>query len=444
MEDFNSLLQAEFGLVSRRLRGMAMISRGIVPNLVISQKFVDRVVKAAQGFIEDETGESMVGLVIDTDEPETMPTMYVLDTISPDDSVIRRSHMFEQGDEMQQDIFFWLLENWTSYQEIGRDMEGKEIRDEWRDELKHLGDWHKQPGFMIQPSGGDLATALRFMEDEENQFEFLLVPIVTLGHASVTSEEGAQVNYFTVPMNDGTSLRMDWWFIHRDVRVFQPITPKIVPTDELPVLTPYPWHILRRELLDEELGLLQDDGKFLLATNAIFWEADGDLPLEICFIVGIPDSMNVFLVITDWNYPDVKPRVRLADFTGVDATQYVYDIFSDLWEKSDGAVEPTDFEWDSESSYIVDYLAMIEKEMGIRGDRPMPWDRDSLDPVNIAVEIEGDTTEEAVDSNGAVDETDIEAKQDDVKAETDTVENDESDDATVEETESDEGEEETI
>ncbi len=438
MEDLGSLLQAEFGLLSRRLRGMAMISRGIVPNLVISQQFVDRVVKAAQGFIEDETGESMVGLVVDTDEPETMPTMYVLDAISPDDSVIRRSHMFEQGDEMQQDIFFWLLENWTTYQEIGRDMTGKPIRDEWREELKHLGDWHKQPGFMIQPSGGDLATALRFMEDEENQFEFLLVPIVTLGHPSVTSEEGAQVNYFTVPMNDGTSLRMDWWFIHRDVRVFQPITPKIVPTDELPVLTPYPWHILRRDLLDEELGLLQDDGKFLLATNAIFWEADGDLPLEICFIVGIPDSMNVFLVITDWNYPDVKPRVRLADFTGVDASQYVYDVFSDLWDKSDAVAEPADFEWDPESSYIVDYLAMIEKEMGIRGDRPMPWERQGLDPVNIDVELEED--EDAVEANGVSDEAEdtVDEVEASVETDDDAVESDED---TVEEVEP--GEEET-
>lgn len=392
MEDFGSLLQAEFSILSRRLRGMAMISRGIVPNLVISQRVVDRVVKAAQGFIEDETGESMVGIVVDSNEPETMPTMYVLDTISPDESVIRRSHMFEQGDELQQDIFFWLLENWSSYLEIGRDMSGKPIRDEWREELKHLGDWHKQPGYMIQPSGGDLMTALRFMEDEENEFEFLLVPIVTLGHPSVTSEEGAQVNYFTVPMDDGTSLRMDWWFIHRDVRVFQPITPTIVPADELPDLTPYPWHILRRELLDEELGLLQDDGKFLLATNAIFWEADGDLPLEICFIVGIPDSMDVFLVITDWNYPDSKPRVRLADFNGIDVSQYVYQVFSDLWEKSAPAPEPKEFEWDPESSYIVDYLALIEREIGIRPDGPMPWERQAMPSVNIAVEIEDDLT----------------------------------------------------
>jgi hypothetical protein len=390
MEDFTRLLEAEFGLLTRRLRGMAMISRGIVPNLVISQRMVDRVVKAAQSFIADETGETMVGLVVDTDEPESMPTLYVLDTISPDDSTIRRSHMFETGDEMQQDIFFWLLENWNAYQSIGRDMTGNKIREEWKADLKHLGDWHKQPGFMIQPSGGDLMTALRIMDDEENEFDFLLVPIVTLGHASVTSEEGATVNYFTIPQNDGTSLRMDWWYIHRDVRVFQPISPKIVPYGELPTLTPYPWHILNRSLLDEEIGLLQEDNKWLTATSAIFWETDGDLPLEICFIVGTANSSDVFLIATDWNYPETQPRVRITDFGGVDPTQYIADVFAALWEKSKPAPDTPDFKWDADESYIVDYLAVVEKAMGIRPKgAQMPWERQG-GAVSIAVNVEED------------------------------------------------------
>jgi hypothetical protein len=426
MEDFGSLLQAEFNVISRRLRGMAMISRGIVPNLIISQRMVDRVVKAAQGYIEDETGESMVGLIIDTDEPEKMPTLYLLDTIAPDDSVIRRSHMFETGDETQQDIFFWLLENWATYQDIGRDMSGKAIQDEWRVELKHLGDWHKQPGFMIQPSGGDLMTALQIMDDEENNFEFLLVPIVTLGHESVTSEVGAQVNYFNVDMGDGTSLRMDWWYIHRDVRVFQPITPKIVPARQLPILTPYPWHILERNLLDEEIGLLQDDGKFLLATNAIFWESDGDLPLEICFIVGIPNRMEVFLVITDWNYPDVKPRLRVSDFSNIDPTQYVYQIFEQLWEQSKPAPEPKNFKWNPESSYIVDYLALIEKEIGIRPhDAPMPWERgnpNSDEVVHITVAVEGEEDSSEIASLDDVKATTDSAKVDKPEEKTELVE----------------------
>jgi hypothetical protein len=397
MEDFGSLLQEEFGLLSRRLRGLAMVSRGIVPNLVISQRLVDRVVKAAQHFIEDETGETMVGLVVDTDESEMMPTLYVLDAIAPDESVIRRSTMFETGDEQQQEIFLWLLDNWHTYQEIGKDMSGKPIKEEWKVELKHLGDWHKQPGFMIQPSGGDLMTALRIMDDEENNFEYLLVPIVTLGHPSVTNEEGAQVNYFTVPQNDGTSLRMDWWYIHRDVRVFQPITPKVVPANELPDLTPYPWHILKRALLDEEIGHLQDDGKFLIVESIIPMEIDGDLPLEICLIVGARGSSELYLIVTDWDYPKTQPRIYLAPFKGVDASMYPYDLFQALFANAKLAPE-VDYKWEEESSYIVDYLAVIEKHLGKRAaDAPMPWERDGAAPeaVSIAVEVEEDEEEEA-------------------------------------------------
>jgi hypothetical protein len=405
VSDFGRLIEHEWTTASRRLRGMAMISRGIVPNLVISQRVVDRVVKAAQHFIEDETGETMVGLVVDSNQPETMPTLYVLDTISPDESVIRRSHMFEQGDEMQQDIFLWLMDNWNSYLEIGRDMDGKPIRPEWKVELKHLGDWHKQPGYMIQPSGGDLMTALRIMDDEENGFEYLLVPIVTLGHETVTLDEGAAVNYFTIPQDDGTSLRMDWWYIHRDVRMFQPIAPRIVPYNELPALTPYPWHILDRELLDEEVGLLQDDDKLLIGETTILSEVDGDLPLEICLIVGQAGSNNVFLVVTDWNYPQKKPRVHIAPFANIDPSMYIYDIFDQLWENSKAAPEPADYQWNPRNSYIVDYLAAIEKQMGTRpANKPMPWLRDAEEaapsrPVQIRVEIEDDPEDKHPDAD---------------------------------------------
>ena len=372
MEDFTKLVQLEANIMARRLRGMAMISRGIVPNLVISQRVVDRVVEAAKSYLADETGETMVGLVLDSraDDPEAMPTMYVLDTIAPDESTIRRSHMFEQGDDLQGDIFVWLLENWYTYLDLGKDMASKPIREEWKTPLKHLGDWHKQPGFMIQPSGGDLMTALRTMDDEENEFDFLLVPIVTLGHETVTSEEGATVNYFMVPLEDGTSLRMDWWYIHRDVRIFQPITPRIVPATELPELTPYPWYLLDSDLLEEEIKLLEEDGAFLIGTTTILWEADGDLPLEICLMVGRQGSGDVYLVVTDWNYPRAKPRLRRAPFEGVDATMYIYDVFAQLWEKSEPVEDPPGFEWNPDKSYIVDYIAAIELHEGKRSTLP--------------------------------------------------------------------------
>jgi hypothetical protein len=359
-EDFRE----DFDIIGRRFRGLAMISRGIVPKLIVSQRVVDRITEAARRYIADETGETMVGLVLTpashARDDDAMPTLLVLDTIAPDESSIRRSHMFEQGDDMQGDIFVWLLENWDAYQTLGRDMQGKPLQPEWKTALRHLGDWHKQPGFMIQPSGGDLMTALRFMEDDENALDFLLVPIVTLGHDSVTHEhEGAQVNYFNVPLRDGTSLRMDWWYIQRDSRFFQPITPQIIPAKDLPSLTPYPWHILYRDLLDDEVSLLEDNQYFLLGNTTILWEVDGDLPLEICFIVGRRGTTQVWLVVTNWDYPKSMPRARTAQFTGIDATMYIYDVFAALWKNSTPASVPDSFSW-SDERFIVDLLNALE------------------------------------------------------------------------------------
>jgi hypothetical protein len=367
--DFFSLLQQEWDVVRRRLRGMAMISRGIVPNLLISQRMVDRVVDAARHFLADETGETMVGLVLDAgDLPESMPTIYVLDTIAPDASVVRRSHMFEQGDEAQEDIYYWLRDNWDAYLEIGQDMQGRPIRDEWRSPLKHLGDWHKQPGFMIQPSGGDLMTALRILDDEEQDFEFLLVPIVTLGHDTVTMEDGAIVNYFSIPMDDGTSLRMDWWYIHRDVRIFQPITPRIIK--DLPTLTPYPWHILEQELLEDEVALMEEAGLFVIGATTVLWESDGDLPLEICFIVGAAGVNRVLLIVTNWDYPRSSPKARVAEFAGINAQMYIYDIFEQLWERSTPVEPPANWVWTEETT-LADFAQAIHGVLGIQVRRPV-------------------------------------------------------------------------
>ena len=201
MQDISRLVQSEMNIVSRRIRGMAMISRGIVPNLVISQRAVERIVNIAQGFIQDETGESMVGVVLPGENIEDMPTIYVLDTISPDEeTTVRMTHTFQQGDDLQDEIIWWLQENWRLSRETGLDSIKKPFEAKWDTPLRYLGDWHKQPGYMIQPSGGDLMTALSWLDDLENQMEYLLVPIVTLGHPPTTAE----VAVFTSVVDGGS------------------------------------------------------------------------------------------------------------------------------------------------------------------------------------------------------------------------------------------------
>ena len=110
--DILKLMQLEIEFLRKRLRGMAMISRGIVPNLVLSNRAVKKMLSAASQYLADETGEAMLGFIVENDTPEGLPTIYVLDTISPDETAIRRSHTFQQGDALQDEIIWWLQENW--------------------------------------------------------------------------------------------------------------------------------------------------------------------------------------------------------------------------------------------------------------------------------------------------------------------------------------------
>ena len=163
-------------------------TRNSVPNLVIARRVLHKMTRAAQAFIEDETGEAMVGLVVPGERTKGIETLYVLDTISPDESAVRQFHTFQQGDEQQDEIIWWLQENWRVYRERRRNSYGQALSAKWDVPLRYLGDWHKQPGYMIAPSGGDQRTALDWLDDEENGMNFLLAPIVTLGHPSTTHQ----------------------------------------------------------------------------------------------------------------------------------------------------------------------------------------------------------------------------------------------------------------
>ena len=88
-----------------------------------------------------------------------------------------------------------------------------------------------------------------------------LVPIVTVGYAQIIGESDLAVNYITVPMDNGTDMRVDWWYIHRDVRVF-PASPSPDRRREhaLPQMMKYAWHVVLPDRLTSETLAMADDG----------------------------------------------------------------------------------------------------------------------------------------------------------------------------------------
>ena len=373
------LINTEIAFMRKRLRGMAMISRGIVPNLVLSKRAVDKMLSAASQYLADETGEAMLGFIIENDTPEGLPTIYVLDTISPDETAIRRSHTFQQGDALQDEIIWWLQENWHFHRERYRDTDV--LTDRFDVPLRYLGDWHKQPGSMIQPSHGDLITALAWLDDDELGMDYLLVPIVTVGHAQIIGETELAVNYINVPMDNGTDMRVDWWYIHRDVRVFQPVHPQVVPEDLLPKMMKYAWHVVLPDRLTSETLAMADDG---LLVRTLFYECDGEVPLEFCFFAIRQGATSFMLFVTQHDYPHSPPKAYQAPFiNGLDLMDPV-STFQKLWEVATPIDDPEDWEWNS-GKYLIDYVIALEVDMGLRQppklDIPVLIDDESSDGV---------------------------------------------------------------
>ncbi len=321
-----------------------------VPNLVIARRVLDKMMAAARYHIEDETGEAMVGLIVPGTHTNGIPTFYVIDTISPDDSAIRQFHTFQQGDERQDELIWWLQENWR---------QSRKPQSKWDVPLRYLGDWHKQPGFMIQPSGGDLLTALNWIDDPDNGMDFLLAPIVTLGHPHTVGTASAGTNFLMVPQSEGTGLRVDFWYIDHKTRMFMPITPTVYPNEQLPELVAYPWHLISDERSVQEMRLLEDDGVLI---TRVLYDTDEQPPLEICFLTTRMGASKFLILITDTDYPAKPPRARVAPLISMEADDDMYKVFEKAWLESI-PVELT-LDWTPEST-LLDALRAFEAHLGL-------------------------------------------------------------------------------
>ncbi len=149
------------------------------PRIIVAQRVIDKIRRGALLYPEPETGEAMIGFVVPV-PGRAEPDLYILDTISPGERAVREWGMFEQGDDWQGDVFHWLFVNWEVSRKQRRPSYGNALAAKWDFPLAHVGDWHKQPGDMIAPSGGDAMTARRMIEDRDTPIQHLVAPIVTL------------------------------------------------------------------------------------------------------------------------------------------------------------------------------------------------------------------------------------------------------------------------
>lgn len=328
--------------------------QGTVPNLVLSEHVVNKMIAAAKTYVHDETGEAMVGVVDTGANTGGVPTLYVMDTIPPDDTAtVREYYTFQQGDERQYEIFTWLNANWKAYRKTLVAKLADQRR--WDAPLIHIGDWHKQPGFMIAPSHGDLMSALDQI-DEREEIDFLLVPIVTMGHESTTlAAPGA--NFLTLPDGQGNHARIDFWYIDKSMRAFLPISPTVFTADQMPPLTPPAWYIMNESRATLEYNQLEDGG--YLVSPVIVWQIDDTLPLNICFIMARRGDASMYLAVTTHDYPAQAPTFYKSAFVPMNEGDDWYVVFEQAWKQAERLAMPADLTWTPETS-LYDYLLALE------------------------------------------------------------------------------------
>lgn len=329
------------------------MTSAILPNLILAQRVIDKMATAAAKFIHDETGEALVGVQLAPAHPNGAPTIIVLDTLPADESEVERAaYAFAHGGESQFEAFTWLLENWQAH------AEKRQAFDIPKDaKLAHVGDWHKQPGHMIAPSGGDLQSALMLLGDNP-QIERWLAPIVTLDHAP-TLGGGANVNYLTTPDAHGSLTRIDFWLIDQHTRAFRPIIPTVYPNDKLPVLQPLPWTLTEEGRVSIEVGQLEHAD--WLVSDIVFWDTDLALPLEVCFMLGKAGSDELILIATACDYPATPPRAYKAPFTPLEKGEDIYDVFERAWREAEPMSNPEGWVW-LPDLYLTDYIAALTED----------------------------------------------------------------------------------
>ena len=320
------------------------------PRLVVAQRVLDKMAAAARLWSAEETGEALVGLVAPGDGESDI---YLLDTIGPDESALRKSHTFQQGDARQDEILWWWQENWRARREHDAGLPAK-----WNAPLRYLGDWHKQPGGMRRPSHGDLYTARGWLRDAENGMEFLLAPIVTVEQYG-GGDAGNRVRI------DG-EVCVDFWYLHLQDRDFRSITAAVHEDETMPGLRALPWHLQQPTQLEQEFAQLQERG--FVPSSLVFLDLAEQGELSVCFMLWRVGAEQLLLVATPADYPARPAEVRLAVFRRTEAE--LHEHFLQLWREARPLPAPADWQHHAERS-LAELIERLERDPAVRTKAPV-------------------------------------------------------------------------
>ena len=308
--------------------------RASLPQVTIAQRVIDAMVHGALIY-NTETGEALIGLAVaNAERPE--PDIVILETIAPDATAVRQSVYFEQGDDWQSDVVSWLSDNWD---DVRKGTTGKaKIEPRWNVPLVHIGDWHKHPGSMTEPSFGDMRTARSVLADKHLNASFLLAILATVwertaAHAAVEAMAEDDRPILVDPSDEpGLTIRLDCWHMSHRTRRFLHTTPIVQPNEALPTLPILGWHLAAQGRMRWEIVELEKAGYAVISVDQ--QDVDHLPPRELCLTLERQDGGQVLIAVTQADYPLRRPEVRLVPVGALTALSDNSDMFAVLWPQS--------------------------------------------------------------------------------------------------------------
>jgi hypothetical protein len=336
------------------------VERAGLPRVTIAQRVIDKMVKNALIY-ETETGEALIGLPVPV-TGRLEPDLVVLETITPDNTAVRKYAYFEQGDDLQGDIMNWLHYNWNDY----RQMPGTNIKPNYNVALDHLGDWHKHPGALTEPSWGDLETALAHVMDKEAGKPYLLAILATVWDRTLAhATDEAEAIYFgeqpiKVDIDANTTVRLDCWYMSRRTKRFVHLTPTVAANADLPALPIVSWHLNNTERFQQEFKAITGAGYTVSVDE---YDTDGIPPRELCLTLAKRGAPNIEIVITNADFPNTRPNVWTVPMSQLKDIPEGADVFVELWKRAK-AVPESDYpaHWDTNSS-ILELVRVVEQNL---------------------------------------------------------------------------------
>jgi hypothetical protein len=334
----------------------AAIEAALSPRITLAQRVVDQIVQNALRY-ETETGEALIGLPIPV-PGRSEPDLIVLETVPPDESAVRENTYFEQGDEEQGYRMAWLFDNWNDL----RETPNNGIDPRYNVELSHVGDWHKHPGTMTFPSGGDEDTAIAHVTDSHAGKPYLLAILATVWDrtlAHLTDYGDALYNGakpIKVDIGDRKTVRLDCWYMSRAGRRFIHLSPTVIPDSQLPQLPALSWHLAHPEALGLEVKLLQESG---YSVSIDEWDTDQRPPRELCITLAKRGSPRIVIVATHADYPKSRPIVYTVPMAAMREIPEGAKLFQALWKRAQPLPADAYPGWDATHT-LAHYLAALD------------------------------------------------------------------------------------